>query len=187
MPLEINSSLDLFLLGLIQSGVNTPYLFRERARLSVGATLPALERLEKNRFISRSEKGMRNKQEFELTDSGKRALNSALSRMLEEYQLRPPSDNESIFRVASLALAAGKATDAVAVLNAGSTARAEAPAVNSRQISDSADLPSTYTAFLAACDSARKKAEARVIFNLASSLSRRRADRTRPAAKKRKS
>ena len=66
MAPEINSSLDLFLLGLIQSGVNTPYLLRERARLSVGATLPALERLQKNRFISRSEKGLRNKQEFEL-------------------------------------------------------------------------------------------------------------------------
>ena len=104
MAMEINSSLDLFLLGLIQSGVNTPYLFHERTRLSVGATLPALERLERNGLISRAENGLRNKQEFAVTATGRRAFGSQLVRILQEYRGRPPSDYESVFRVASLAL-----------------------------------------------------------------------------------
>src|SRR4051812_253399 len=103
MTANITSSLDLFLLGLINSGVNTPYLFRERARLSVGATLPALKRLEMERLITRGEKLQRNRQEFKLTAAGKRKFRTQLSRLSQEYRDDPPVDSESVLRVASLA------------------------------------------------------------------------------------
>jgi len=82
MP-TLTSSLDLFLLGLIQSGVDTPYLLRERARLSIGATLPALKRLEGMRLVARGLKGQRDKQQFVLLSAGKRALKTQLDRFLE--------------------------------------------------------------------------------------------------------
>ena len=188
MAMEINSSLDLFLLGLIQSGVNTPYLFRERARLSIGATLPALQRLEKNSLISRAEKGLRNKQEFAVTATGRRAFDSQLARILQEYRERPPSDSESVFRVASLALRVGKTSDAVAILRAAATARAQRSAIpgTNTLAGNAHDVASTYAGLLSACESARSKAEARVISDLASSLvqSRTKKSRRRTAKKR---
>jgi DNA-binding MarR family transcriptional regulator len=105
---ELTSSLDLFLLALINAGTATAYAFREQAGLSVGATLPALRRLEKYGFIVRCEKLERNKQTLQLTTAGKRELKGATNRFLTKYQERPPADIESVLRICALAFASNR-------------------------------------------------------------------------------
>jgi DNA-binding PadR family transcriptional regulator len=118
MKREITSSLDLFLLALIDSGAGTAYAFREQAGLSLGATLPALTRLEEFGLVARGEKLERNKQEFRLTAAGKRELRSTLVRLLRTYEQKPPSDIESVLRVCALAVHGAKIASARKLLQA---------------------------------------------------------------------
>jgi DNA-binding PadR family transcriptional regulator len=169
---KITSSLDLFLLGLINSGFNTPYLFRERARLSVGATHPALKRLEKARLIIRGEKLQRNKQQFKLTTAGKRCLRTQLSRFCMDYRDQPPVDSESVLRVASLALAMGKENMAFDVLlsaNSNRAARISPPA--KRTDVHFGNAAESYSYFLTVLQAAYFSAETAFFSKLLSDLS----------------
>jgi DNA-binding PadR family transcriptional regulator len=172
MAAKISSSLDLFLLGLINSGVDTPYLFRERARLSVGATLPALKRLEKMRLIVRGEKLQRNKQQFKLTAAGKRSLRTQLSRLCVEYRDHPPVDSESVLRVASLALAVGEQKMAFDVLRSASANRTTRISPPAKGIDvHLGDIAESYSYFLATLKEAYLSAESEFLSKLLSDLS----------------
>jgi DNA-binding PadR family transcriptional regulator len=172
MAAKITSSLDLFLLGLINSGVNTPYLLRERARLSLGATHPALKRLEKLGLIARGERLQRNKQQFKLTAAGKRNLRIQLSRMCGEYCDHPPVDSESVLRVASLALAVGEHKIALEVIRssiANRTARISPPSKMSNV--HPGDIAESYSYFLTTLQGAYLAAESAFLSKLLSDLS----------------
>jgi hypothetical protein len=68
LPKTALTSLELFLLELIKDGANTPYLLKEKAGVSVGAALPALNRLAERGLIRRGTAAARNKQESYLLD-----------------------------------------------------------------------------------------------------------------------
>ncbi len=92
--------LGLFLLALIRAGINTPYRIHTDAALSLGATLPALKRLEQAGYLRRGQPGTRGRTEFEITKSGERHLKSGWRPLLESI----PADMDAIIRTVSLAL-----------------------------------------------------------------------------------
>ena len=110
------SSLDVFLLALIDSGVTTSYDMREQAGISVGASRPALQRLERQGLAEQGKAEARNKLAFRLTRRGHHAKLTGLNHLLEESRLKPPSDTESILRIASLAASEGKKLAAARLL-----------------------------------------------------------------------
>jgi DNA-binding PadR family transcriptional regulator len=167
-----SSSLDLFLLQLISTGINTPYLLRERARLSVGATIPALNRMEDQGLVNRQKKERRNKQQYSLTTKGKRHLSAQLTALLAEYVEQPPTDVESLLRAVALACAQLKPEQVNAMLDAAAKERGNRKA--SIQNVNSVDLKrvdDSYCYFLGRVASARLDAEASALRELAKFLS----------------
>ena len=73
------SSLDLFLLALIDSGLTTPYEFQRQAGISVGASLPALRYLLSRRLVVRGKQGERRRMKYSITREGKALLRNAAS------------------------------------------------------------------------------------------------------------
>jgi DNA-binding PadR family transcriptional regulator len=47
----MNTSLELFVLAMLQQGLATPYELKTKAGLSLGSTVPALARLEKDALV----------------------------------------------------------------------------------------------------------------------------------------
>ncbi len=51
------TSLELFVLAMVRQGLATPYDLKTKAGLSLGSTVPALARLEKDSLVEASDKG----------------------------------------------------------------------------------------------------------------------------------
>jgi len=97
-------ALDMFLLGLVKEGLITPYDWQARARISLGASLPAVKRLLNAGLLKRVAKGPRGRHEFGLTPEGRDAmLPRNLNRYIEDALDDPPGDLESAVRLACLA------------------------------------------------------------------------------------
>jgi DNA-binding PadR family transcriptional regulator len=97
------SSLDVFVLALIDSGVATSYAMREQAGISVGASRPALQRLKKLGLVDEGQAGPRGKLPFTLTARGRRARVAEFDRLVAEFRLKSPSEPESLMRIAAIA------------------------------------------------------------------------------------
>ncbi len=174
------SSLEVFLLALIDGGIATPYAMRERAALSVGATLPALRRLEHQGLVERGKTGPRNKTVFKLTAAGRKALGSGVMHIVKEFLAAMPGEIESILRVAALAAAQGKRPDAARLLQGAAADRGrraealkkEVAALNERSGRGKAppDVASVYRSMLAVCSSAQRRAESKALTVLSSRL-----------------
>ena len=98
------TDLELFLLVLVSKEIDTPYQLLTAARLSVGATVPALRRLEKAGHVRRGKPGTRGRADYLLTKEGMRRLKSGWRPLLEASI---PADVEAILRTAALALLSG--------------------------------------------------------------------------------
>jgi DNA-binding PadR family transcriptional regulator len=156
---KASTSLEVFLLALIDSGVETAYAMRERAALSVGATLPALRRLEKEGLVVRAKQGSRKRQAISLSAAGRRALTG---------------DTESILRAAALAISAGKGSEGSALLRRAAKERRKSPTKRPSSIANVADnhLASIYRRMLAECDAAKVEAESKALSRLSYSMKR---------------
>ena len=87
------------------------------AGLSVGATDPALKRLERAGLIE-AERSGRRKQEFSLTSSGRRMLADIMPNVIAAAVEKGPAEVESLFRILCLALRVGKNTAAAKTMQA---------------------------------------------------------------------
>jgi DNA-binding PadR family transcriptional regulator len=96
--------LELFVLALIQRGINTPYGLRASVGLSPGGTIPALNRLTESGFLRRGKPGARGRAEYEVTPSGSQHLRSAWRQLLNGTF---PTDVDAILRIASLTILSG--------------------------------------------------------------------------------
>jgi DNA-binding PadR family transcriptional regulator len=105
------SSLEVFILALISQGLTTTYVLQSEAGLSLGATVPALNRMAKTKLVSMKIEGRRH--EFALTKAGEKALRD----------WRPPSGRAStdfddvlrtVFLTISLNRNVGAATELLA-------------------------------------------------------------------------
>jgi DNA-binding PadR family transcriptional regulator len=174
MALNILTSLELFLLALVDGGWNTPYKLKADAGISVGAALPALKRLQERRLVQRAESAARNKQEFEVTAAGKKALTTETKRLLREYQKTPPNDIESVLRMVVLAFAGKRRGIAVSVLKSTGESKRRVAKFRAEEASQvtSTDLAALYRRMVQACEAARAGAEAEVMVSLAGQFKR---------------
>jgi DNA-binding PadR family transcriptional regulator len=101
----MSTSLELFILAMVQQGLTTPYELKTRASLSLGSTVPALFRLEKSGLVKASEAGARRSRNFSITAKGTKALVPGWKEQLTEEH----TDLDSILRVAYLAWQHGDA------------------------------------------------------------------------------
>jgi hypothetical protein len=96
--------LDLFVLALIASGVETPYELKTAAGLSPGATIPALVRLLEADFVLQGKPGLRGRADYKMTAAGRRYLECGWKKLIEDG---PSGDLDADLRVALLALFVG--------------------------------------------------------------------------------
>jgi hypothetical protein len=166
------TTLELFLLNLVDQGLNTPYQLKTSAGLSVGAALPALNRLNGRKLLQRAATAARNKQQFEVTPLGKTIMTSQTKRVLGEAKTAPLTDTESALRLAALAFFSKKRSIAVSLLTKlGQSRRKQA----TRRAKDgpefsTPDLPGLYRSLRDACEAARSDAEGEVLIALAGKL-----------------
>lgn len=173
---KINSSLDLFLLALIDSGVSTAYAFKEKAGLSVGATLPAVRRLVKSGFVVRGEKLERNRQNLELTTTGKSELQNSMKHFLIDYQDHPPGDSGSVLRICAMALTNGKKLGAMKLLVAAAQDRKKRTRSLAQERSGSfaqTNLASIYLQMSKRCAAANLNAESEAFSSIIHQVSKR--------------
>ena len=153
------SSLDVFLLALIDSGVTTSYAMREQAGISVGASRPALQRLQNLGLVEHGKTEARNKLVFRLTNRGRGAKKTELSHLMAEYQVNPPSDLESIVRIAAIAAFSGNSSAVRALLSrAAETCRRRAEEVDPVKIETDFSVAARYRFMTALCTAAQLRA-----------------------------
>lgn len=92
--------LELFLLAMIDKGVNSPYTLMEVAALSPGATIPALSRLENAGWVKKGEEQARRRSEYSVTRTGRRHLEE---RWRSVFSSDPTGEMETLLRIATLA------------------------------------------------------------------------------------
>ena len=95
----MRTSLELFVLAMVQQGLATPYELKTKAGLSLGSTVPVLARLEKDSLVEVSEMGARRSRKFSITKQGAKALKEGWKEQLAEEH----SDLDAILRAAFLA------------------------------------------------------------------------------------
>lgn len=171
------ADLELFLLALVGEGINTPYLLHTAAGLSLGATVPALKRLEHAGFLRRGQPGTRGRTEFEITKSGERHLKSRWRPLMDAAA---PTDVDAVLRIVSLGVLSGADNATVAVYLKRAAAVKEANSKQQRaaalnaQASIRAVQDRELYAWLQATHKATKvAAEAKLLRHLASAILRR--------------
>jgi DNA-binding PadR family transcriptional regulator len=95
----MSTSLELFVLAMVRQGLETPYNLKTKVGLSLGSTVPALARLEKDGLVKASEEGARRSRKFSITARGTKILAQEWPGQLTSDQ----TDLDSILRVAFLA------------------------------------------------------------------------------------
>jgi DNA-binding PadR family transcriptional regulator len=98
------SVLDVFVLSLLDRGLETPYDLQRQGGLSLGASTPALRRLVKANFVKRTEGESatnRPRHQYQLTATGKREARAAWKPFVDSDN--PPSDLDSLLRVVDMA------------------------------------------------------------------------------------
>jgi hypothetical protein len=92
---RIKEDLDLFLLVLIQVGINTPYRMQTAAGITQGSSLQSLKRLTVRKLVRVAAEGPRGRIEFLLTAAGRRWLDKGSSHLANE---EPTGDMDSVLR-----------------------------------------------------------------------------------------
>jgi DNA-binding PadR family transcriptional regulator len=169
------TSLEVLLLALVEQGCNTPYRLKEDAGISVGAALPALNRLKSRGLLERATQSARNKQEFEVTARGKKAIVSETKRLLAELRTGQFNDVESALRLAALTLSKNQAPAAESLLKNTGLARRQLAKLQSKECGaiSTEGLASIYRTMNGIRALARSAAEAEALVALADQISRR--------------
>jgi len=101
----MSTSLELFILAMVQQGLATPYELKTKAGLSLGSTVPALTRLEHDGQLKASKEGARRSRRFSVTTKGTEVLTQGWAEQVAAEH----TDLDSILRVAYLAWQHGDA------------------------------------------------------------------------------
>lgn len=160
--LALTSSLELFILVLAEQGPVTAYVLRQ-AGVSVGASKPALDRLVAQKLLLRAERERgRGKTHHAITAAGRKNA-ARWPEMLAHYLDRPPSDMESLFRVAAIAWAKGKKDEALDLLEAAAAAWAARAQSKRPRLPVTGSLGDVYRFLLEHGEFGRVKGEAGII------------------------
>ena len=169
-----NLSLEIFILAMVDRGMATPYDLRERGALSIGATIPALARMEKEGLVTHTIVGRRH--EFELTTSGRRRLKTDWQRDLDRHA---PTDFDDILRTAYLNWLLSGPKQASRFLEAAGKTRSRVAAERKleaqRLLSEFAASPNgtVYRWMKATAEAARSSTEAATLKTIRRELGRR--------------
>lgn len=165
----IHSVLDLFILSLLDRGLETPYDLQRQGGLSLGSTVPALRRLESAGLVKKKASVALSKRRphwFQVSAEGRKLARRGWIPLLKD---QPPGDFEAILRLADMAQHyRARPGDIVTFLEAAaSQRRSSARSGNSgpHEMHDSVGLVATREAW----DVARSRAEAKFLEGLAKS------------------
>src|ERR1051326_3610450 len=92
------TNLELFVLAMVQLGLETPYDLKAKAGLSLGSTIPLLARLTETGLLKASDPDRRNSRKYSVTREGASALRHGWKAMLTG-----DTDTDSALRIAYLA------------------------------------------------------------------------------------
>jgi DNA-binding PadR family transcriptional regulator len=98
------TDLELFVLAMIDLGVNTPYGLHSSCGISPGASIPVLARLERGGYVRSGKPAARRRSEYEITPKGGHYLKEGWRPLL---RAPAPQEMESILRIVTLAMMAG--------------------------------------------------------------------------------
>ena len=163
------SMLDLFILSVLDRGLETPYDLNRQGGLSLGSTVPALRRLEKTGLVRKKApvgSSKRPRHRFQLSAAGRKLARRGWISLLKD---QPPSDFEAVLRLADMALHyRARPADVVAFLEAAASERrssARSGVSEPHKVSNSLGLVATREAW----DVTRLRAEAKFLEGLAKS------------------
>ncbi len=163
------SILDLYILSLLERGLETPYDLHRQGGISLGASTPALKRLAEGKLIRRLTGETANKRRshrYSLTEVGLAQARRGWRRYFNE--LRVPADLKSLLRLVDVAVQYKlKQAQITAFLQQAARDRSDlAWQAGSRMLSLQQN-PLSYAATRATCDYARLEAEAKALSKLA--------------------
>jgi DNA-binding PadR family transcriptional regulator len=165
------SVLDLYILSLLDRGLQTPYDLHSKGGLSLGSTLPALRRLEEAGLVRKkapSGSSKRPRHCFQVSAAGRKMARGGWIQLLKD---QPPSDFDAVLRLVDIAQHyQAKDADVVAFLTAASSER-RSPTKSGRtrlKAADSLGIMVTREAW----DTSRLQAEAKFLAELAKSVAR---------------
>ncbi len=176
--------LDIYVLSLLDRGINTPYALQRQGGLSLGASTPSLRRLIQSGMVKRKqEQGMTNRPRhvYTLAPSGREVARSGWREYFESGRL--PSDLDAVLRLCDIALHYGATHARVSALLKNAAQRRATLASRAAAMPDE-DNRLMYLPLRSRCDVARLKAEAEALGKLASEMA---GKRSRPLGPGRRS
>lgn len=166
------SLLDLYILSLLDRGLETSYDLQRRGGLSLGSTLPALRRLEGGGLVRKTGAVGTSKRPhngYQLSAAGRKLARSGWIPLLKD---RPPTDLDAVLRLADMASHYGaKVTDITSLIERGAMDRALLSKRASAGKVKEGTPSMLYLATRNGWDSGRLAAEARFLTALAKSVS----------------
>jgi DNA-binding PadR family transcriptional regulator len=171
------SVLDLFILSVLDRGLETPYDLNRQGGLSLGSTVPALRRLETEGLVRKKApvgSSKRPRHWFQLSAAGRKLARGGWILLLKDH---PPSDFDAVLRLADMAQHyRARPADIVTFLEAAASERRSSARVSEpHEMRDSLGLGVTRKAW----DVARLRAEAKFLEGLAKSFGRNHANATK--------
>jgi DNA-binding PadR family transcriptional regulator len=167
-----HSVLDLFIMSLLDRGLETPYDLLRQGGLSLGSSVPALRRLEETGLIRKKApvgSSKRPRHWYQLSAAGRKLASNGWIQLMKDP---PPSDFDAVLRLADLAAYYKvKAADIASLVERAAKDRI----LLSNRLSAGKDkdgVPSLlYVVTRNSWEAGRLAAEAKFLFNLAKSVS----------------
>ena len=166
----IQSVLDLFILSLIDRGLQTPYDLNRQGGLSLGSTLPALRKLAAAGLIRKEEAigtSKRPRHTYQLSGTGRTKAREGWKKYLKTHD---QMDLDAVLRVTDMAQHYNsKVADVVGFLEALILER-KMPRRSSLVKSDRTKVALGYKSVLVAWNAERLKSEAKFLATLTKSI-----------------
>jgi DNA-binding PadR family transcriptional regulator len=163
----IHSVLDLFILSLLDRGLQTSYDLQRQGGLSLGSTVPALKRLESAGLIKKKEAvgaSKRPRHNYQLSAAGRTRAQNGWKTYLNTLN---PMDLDAVLRVVDMARYYNAKTAEIADFLRVAVSERIAPGTSRRSDSDGRRSSLTHMTTLIAWNRARLKAEAKFLTALA--------------------
>jgi DNA-binding MarR family transcriptional regulator len=161
--------LDLYILGLLERGLENPYDLYQHGGISLGASTPTLKRMLDGKLVRRTTgrgASKRRSHHYSLTEAG---LDQARQGWRPYFKnLRVPADIDSVLRLVDLATQYKmKQAQISAFLERAARDRSDLAREAGARMVTRQQNPLTYAATRSTCDYARLEAEAKAMSELA--------------------
>lgn len=177
--------LDLYVLSLLDRGIETPYSLQRKGGLSLGASTPSLRRLSAARLVKRQEEESatnRPRHVYSLTPAGRELARTRWQEHLRRRQI--PSNLDGILRLADMAIHYGASSGEVAdLLKRASDDRRSLARQAAAMITKAQTV--SYQEMRIKCSATGLKAEAEALATLATQIAKQRSHQNAKKQRKR--